>query len=92
MNRKDLEIRNEGYLDCKKAMKNTRILVLNPNRCRSSDSEKITIIINSCKRQQIDICCLAEVNTKQTTRNTDKIQYKLKTLEQALELIVSDSK
>ena len=50
------------------------------------------MIINSCKKWKIDICYLTEVNTKQTTRNTDKIQYKMKILGQALEIFVADSK
>ena len=71
MNRQDLEIRNEGYIDKSKASYNTRLFLLNPNGCRPSDNAKTTMFVNSYKRLQIDMYCITEINTKQTTRNID---------------------
>ena len=38
------------------------------------------------------MCLLSKVNIKQTTRNIDKMKYKLKPLRRSLELIVTNSK
>ena len=42
-------IKNERVIDKIKKYENTRLLILNPNRLRVTDSNKIQTLINKCK-------------------------------------------
>ena len=64
MNRQNITIKNEGYIDRVKMNTNMRILVLNLKDCRPLDDEKISMLIKGCQDYQIDKCYLMEVNTK----------------------------
>ena len=44
MNRQNTDINHEGYIDSIKIQWNTRLLVLNLNRCRPSDNQKNTYV------------------------------------------------
>ena len=71
---------------------NTRLLALNLNGCRLSDSEKIYMLIQSCKQLEIDMYFICEENTKQITRNIEKMKYELKLLRRIVEIIIADTK
>ena len=51
-------------MDSIEKSKNTRLLVLNPNRIRPVNIEKVRILIEQYKENQIDRIILAEVNEK----------------------------
>ena len=84
-------IRNKGYLNETKKSKNTRILILNLNRLRCSDSNKIQMIIEKLKEMQIDSYLLTETNIKWIMSNKMKMLRKMKALRQNIETICEDS-
>jgi hypothetical protein len=64
MTRQNTVINHEGYIDNVKMKWNTRLLALNPNEYCLSDTQKMYMLIQNCKRLDIDICFMNEVNTK----------------------------
>ena len=47
-----------------KKSENIRLSVLNPDKMRLTNIEKVKILIEECKEKQIDRIILAKVNTK----------------------------
>ena len=60
----DRPIKNEGYLDEQKHIKNTRILHINTNGFGPNQTEKIDQMINYYTKHQISIVLHAETNIK----------------------------
>ena len=55
---------NREYINEFKLVKNTRLLILDPNRMRPTNKEKINTLVHSCKEKQIDGVIISEVNIK----------------------------
>ena len=71
-------IRNKGYIGTVKAPFNTRLLSINTCGFKSSNDEKIQMMINACERLSINIMLLNKINIKWIPWNQDKIKMKLK--------------
>ena len=83
---------NKEYVNTMKLSFNIRILLLNSRGYRPSDSSKIYMLKEASMKYQIDILFLNETNTKQSTKNQDKIKRNLKLLGCKTETIYTKSK
>ena len=91
MRKRNNKIMHKRYIDNVKAPYNIRILALNLNRCVPKDDSKIQMLINGCKKHNIDIILLNEMNTKQNAPNRDRIERKLKVLGREVFIAIVDS-
>ena len=58
------QIKWKGYVDEIKSPENIRILTLNPKGINPQDDYKIEILIEACKKYQVDIMLLNETQVK----------------------------
>ena len=84
-------IQHSGYVDQTKASENIRILSLNPRGVNPWNNYRMEMLIESCKKYQIDILLLCETQVKWTAQNIDKMEHRLKQLGREIMIIGADS-
>ena len=71
-------IQHKGYVDQNKLLENIRILSLNPRGINPWNNYRMEMLIESCKKYQIDVLLLCETQVKWTANNIDKMENRLK--------------
>ena len=84
-------IQHKGYVDQNKLLENIRILSLNPRGINPWNNYRMEMLIESCKKYQIDVLLLCETQVKWTANNIDKMENRLKQLGREILIIGADS-
>ena len=71
-------IQHKGYVDNIKINENIRVLSINPRGINPWNNYRMEMLLESCKKYQIDILLLCETQVKWTASNLDKLESRLK--------------
>jgi len=91
INRKNDDLKNQGYIDSKKDKDSVRILALNPRGFGPNTMEKVNMMKKAMEEKEIDIVLLSSADREWTEYRVEQMKKMFRSIDNKVEVIVSDS-
>ena len=91
INKRNNQIKHQGYIDSTKQQECIRILSLNPRGFGPENEEKLAMMIKSIKKYSIDAVLLSSPDRKWTNNKLERLQRRFRQVNKEVEIISSNS-
>ena len=91
INRKNYDLKNQGYIDSKKDKDCVRILALNPRGFGPNTMEKVNMMKKAMEEKEIDIVLLSSADREWTEYRVEQMKKMFRSIDNKVEVIASDS-
>ena len=91
INKRNLTMKNQGYIDSEKHLDCIQFLLLNPRGFRLDNIEKIEMMLEATKRYEIDGVLLSSPDRRWSSNKIKQVKRKFKRINKEIIILTLDS-